>query len=91
MQTLKENSFANKLPNLPKLVTKKDWPKFWMIIEHWLTKPKYSVGKSGRFTHIDSNDEFKNIKASTAVDDTLVSVLDGDTLNKFLHQKDLTR
>ena len=51
-----------------------------MIMEHWLTKPKYSVGKRGKLAHIDSNDEFNNVKASMAIDDALVSVLTGDAL-----------
>ena len=77
------------MPNLPKLEMEKDWPKLWMIIEHWLTKPKYSAGKSDRLTHIDSEDEFNNVTASMGVDDALVSVLAGDALKKFLHRKDL--
>ena len=77
------------MTNLPKLVTNKGWPKFWMIMEHWLTKPKYSVGKSGRLTHIDSDNEFNNVKVSMAADDALVSILDVNILEKFLHQKDL--
>ena len=89
METLQENSIANKLPKLPKLVTKANWPKFWLIMEHWLTKPKYSVGKGGKLTHVDSNDEFNNVKASGYVDDALVGVLDGNVLRKFLHRKDL--
>ena len=51
-----------------------------MIIEHWLTKPKYSAGKSDRLAHIDSEDEFNNVTASMAVGDALVSVLNGDAL-----------
>ena len=62
-----------------------------MIMGHWLTKPKYSFRKSGRLAHINSDDKFNNILASIAVDDALVSMLAGDTLKKFLHQKDLSQ
>ena len=30
MKTMLDNSLSNKLPALPKLETKKDWPHFWM-------------------------------------------------------------
>ena len=80
MKTLKGNSFANKLPDLPTLEMKNDWPKFWMIMEHWLTKPKSSVGNSGRLSHIHSDDEFNDVEASMVVDDALVSVLNGNAL-----------
>ena len=53
-----------------------------MIMEHWLTKPKYSVGKIDRLVHIDSDNEFNNIKVSMVVNDALVSVLGGDTLKR---------
>ena len=44
VETLQEHSIADKFPKLPKLVTKADLTKFWLIIKYWLTKPKYSLG-----------------------------------------------
>ena len=84
MKTLHKNFIGKKLPKLPKLTTKADWPKFWLIMEHWLTKPRYSVRKGGKLSRVDSDDEFNNVKASGFINDDLVLVLKGDALKKFL-------
>ena len=80
METLQENSIANKLPKLPKLVTKANWPKFWLIMEHWLAKPKYSDGKGGKIAYFTSDDELNNVNVSGFDDDALVIVLYRDVL-----------
>ena len=88
MKTLHNNSITDKFPRLPKLAMKADWPKFWLIVEHCLTKPKYYVSKGLKLTHVINTDKFNNVKALGFVDDALVGVLDGDTLKKFLFTKD---
>ena len=82
-KTMMEISFSNKLPALLKLETKKDWPQFWMIMQHYLTK-----GKINKLEHVDSGNEFNNVKASMALDDALVTIINGDALKMFLHRKD---
>ena len=88
MKTLRGNSFTNKLHTLSKLETKKDWLQFWMIMQHYLTKPKYSVGKIKKLEHVDHDDKFNNVKASMAINDALITDLKGYTLKMFLHRKD---
>ena len=57
-------------------------------MQHYLTKPKYSAGKINKLKHIGSDEKFINVKASMALDDTLVTILKGDALKMFLHRKD---
>ena len=49
---------------------------------------KYFIGRINKLKHVDSADEFNNVKASMALDDALVTVLKGNALKKLLHCKD---
>ena len=86
LQSIKDNSSSGpgKIPVLLKLDTKKDWPTFWHVIQHYLSKKKYSVGKIGMLEHVDTLDDFNNVKGSMVVTGALIPVLKGDAINKFL-------
>ena len=90
MRTLNDNasSSLNEMPTLPRLETTKEWPHFWTIMNHYLSKKKYSYGKIRRLEYIDAPGEYNNFKASLAITDALVPVLKGDTINKFLWRND---
>jgi len=83
---MRENS--KKMPPLPKLDKKSDWPAFWRVMKHYLTKTKYSPGKIGKLQHVTSADEYNNEVASKNVPDALLLILTGDAAAKFECQGD---
>ena len=57
-------------------------------MQHWISKPKYSVGPSLEIAHVTTDDENSNDTAYGFSDDTLVNVFVGDALSKFLNTGD---
>ena len=76
------------MPPLPKLDKKADWPAFWRVMQHWLTKSKYSPGKINKLQHVTSADDLNNEVASKNVYDALFMIMTGDATAKFVCQGD---
>ena len=90
IQSIKDNSLSvpGKMPLLPKLDMKKDWPNFWHAIQHYLSKKKYSVSKIRKLKHVETLGNYNNVEAPMAVAGAFVPILKGKALNKFLFQDD---
>ena len=74
IQSIKDNSLSvpGKMPLLPKLDMKKDWPNFWHVIQHYVSKKKYSVSKIRKLKHVETLGNYNNVEAPLAVAGTLV-------------------
>ena len=79
---------TKKMPPLPKLDTKEDWPKFWRVMRHYLSKSKYSPGKVNKLEHVTSANDLNNEVASKNVYDALFMIMTGDAAAKFECQDD---
>ena len=67
-----------KLPALPVLEIKAEWPKFWDIIQHYLHTSTYDIGLGLTIRHDNLGTDYDNAAISARIDDILLSKLDED-------------
>ena len=83
LKDLRADSAASTISKIPIISKDSDWPQFWHIIQHYLTKEKFLVNLCSTITHVSDHNEFNNTKQSATPGDLLVSAVKGNALAMF--------